>query len=125
MSPAIFSRAQLVGLSVRRPSDPFSLEIFRLEGQDVTAYVTFGNDPEREQAVRGFFAAHSLRIPPERRNSRQPFLNHFSQNSFALVPMPCEPQMLAKIAADFFTEVCEADNSSQLEFYFFETSFNG
>ncbi len=96
-----------------------------MKDRNVTAYVTFGNDPEREQAVRGFFAAHSLRIPPERGIADNPFLTTFLENSFALVPMPCEPQMLAKIAADFFTEVCEADNSSQLEFYFFETSFNG
>jgi hypothetical protein len=114
------SRAQLVGLSISPPDDSYSVEVFRMDGQELAACMTFGNDRERERTVRAFCAAHSLHVPretslPDTSSPDPPF-----EFSYLISPMPSEHQMLSKIATDFFLEICQVNEKSLLKFCYFE-----
>jgi hypothetical protein len=114
------SRALLFMLGMDAPDDRLKLEVSRMEGGIMFAWVEFREDSGQEAAIRSFLAREGLKAPCVA-GTPASFIPD-SPVSYRISPLPIDPRGLAELFTNLLREVGGLKEDAELRFHCFEFS---
>jgi hypothetical protein len=114
------SNAQSNALTISPSNSETAVGLYRVEGEDIAALVSFLNNSRQVQAMRTFFVGHEIEVPhgPEITGS---FDKDLPCNLiYPILPFRFDPPSFAKIVADLFRELHGLNDQAILRFEYSE-----
>jgi hypothetical protein len=105
--------AKMVVLVLNLPDNTLTLNVVRTHGEPWSACAVFPENSQREALIREFFVARGFQVPPGRGTGFM-IAGLPAESILVVSPLPAEPDLIAKLAADLFREVCGLGDHSLL-----------
>ncbi len=119
---ALESKARMTVLAVTSLDERLSLDIHRMDGENLSISVSFTQSQENERKMKAIFDRAGLQTPPHSGTPKSFLRDQPVQLIYEIVQEPVDSAELAKLASRIFQDFCGLEPDSQAQVRFLEVT---